>query len=80
MEATALIRAVILLASLSGCATHKPPVVSVTPDCPASVPVPAPLLGDATAAKVAALQIRVELAREAERDRGDCWRAAALRR
>lgn len=62
----------ILFALLSGCASrHTSP-----PDCLAAVAVPAPLVGKPTPAKVGELQIRVELAREAERDRGDCWRSA----
>ncbi len=45
-------------------------------NCPASIPTPAPLVGKPTPANVGKLEIRVELARERERDRGDCWRAA----
>jgi hypothetical protein len=71
VEAAALTRAmVLLLPLLTGCSPHP------MPDCPASVPVPMPLVGRPTPAKVADLEIRVELAREAERARGDCWRDA----
>lgn len=68
-------RALILLSVLAGCAYPEstPSPVAI---CPASVPIPAPLAGHPTPAKVGALEIRVELAREAERSRGDCWRAA----
>lgn len=63
---------------LAGCAT-APPAKPPKPDCPASVPIPAPLVGKPTPAKIGALEIRVELAREAERARGDCWREGAMR-
>jgi len=68
-------RAVALIVVLTGCAAVSKPSAPVA-DCPASIPTPAPLVGRPTPAKVGALEIRVELAREAERDRGDCWRAA----
>lgn len=66
-------KAFLLLVPLAACASPKVPPVAV---CPASLPIPAPLVGHPTPAKVGALEIRVELARERERDRGDCWRAA----
>lgn len=61
---------------LAGCGAVPALVPTQAVDCPASVPVPAPLVGNPTPAKVSALQIRVELAREQERARGDCWRDA----
>lgn len=70
-------RFLIGLLLLAGCAA--PPTVkkvSDVVDCPASIQAPAPLVGHPTPAKVGALEIRVELAREKERDRGDCWKAA----
>jgi hypothetical protein len=66
----------ILILLVAGCATR--PVSIPAPDCPASIPIPAPLVGTPTAAKVSALEIRVELAREQERARGDCWRSAVM--
>lgn len=66
-------RAFLLLVPLAACASPKSAPVAV---CPASLPIPAPLIGHPTPAKVGDLEIRVELARERERDRGDCWRAA----
>jgi hypothetical protein len=75
VEAAALTRALILpalLTLLAGCTAPQPPQA----DCPPTVPVPAPLVGKPSAAKVGALEIRVELARTAERARGDCWRDA----
>lgn len=65
-----------LLILLAGCSTAHKPAQTRSIDCPVSVPVPAPVIGKPTAAKISTLEIRVELAREAERSRGDCWRAA----
>lgn len=68
-------RAIILLALLvTGCTTVSPPQF---PPCPPSVAVPAPLHKGENVGK---LEIRVELAREAERSRGDaCADAVAAR-
>jgi hypothetical protein len=60
-----LTRALILLALLAGCSGPAPVIV---PDCPGPVPVPAPLHAHENVGK---LEIRVELAREAEKKRGD---------
>lgn len=64
----------LILLLLAGCAT--PPAF---PNCPDPVPVPAALRKGETVGK---LEIRVELAREAERARGDACAAAveAMRR
>lgn len=56
-----------LLALLAGCAAQP------RPTCPGSIPVPAPLRPHEN---VGRLEIRVELAREAERARGDACAAA----
>lgn len=66
-------RAIILLALLAGCSAVPPQF----PPCPPSVSVPAPLRKGENVGK---LEIRVELAREAERSRGDaCADAVAAR-
>lgn len=71
-----MIRVALMLALLSGCsAAHVDPPPRPAINCPDAVPVPAPLK---KGEHVGALEIRVELAREAEHDRGDCWRAAAM--
>lgn len=58
---------------LAGCAT--PPIF---PECPPSVAIPAPLPRIRTMAMLDAFEIRVELAREAERRRGDACAAAVV--
>lgn len=70
-------RALLLVALLAGCAVAPKPRAPTTA-CPPPVPVPAGLSGHHRPAAIAALEIRVELAREAERRRGDDC-AAALR-
>lgn len=69
-----MIRAVALVALLAGCSAPVPPTF---PACPTSVRVPASLPRNPTRAQADALEIRVELAREAERERGDACAAAA---
>lgn len=67
-------RAIILCAILAGCAIETPrPPAPDFPECPASIPIPAPLRKHET---VGALEIRVEIAREDERARGDACAAA----
>lgn len=66
-----------MLTVLAGCAVAPPVAPKSVVDCPVSVAVPAPLVGQPTAARISALEIRVALWGEAERKRGDCWMAAA---
>lgn len=61
-------RFVILLALLTASCATKPPTF---PDCPPSLPVPSPTVRKPSARQIAELEIRVEIAREAERARGD---------
>lgn len=69
-------RVIILLAFLSGCGVKAPSF----PQCPAPVAIPAPAPPHPTHAQENVLEIRVELAREAERARGDaCAEAVAAR-
>jgi hypothetical protein len=70
-----MIRSVALLALLAGCSMARVP--PQFPACPAPGPVPEPLRPHEA---VGALEIRVELAREAERRRADaCADAVAAR-
>lgn len=62
-------RAIIILALLVGCSVQAPQF----PPCPTPVAVPAPLRKGENIGK---LEIRVELAREAERTRGDVCQVA----
>lgn len=67
-------RTLVLLVLLARCSGPAPPAF---PPCPGPVAVPAPLGKGET---VGALEIRVELAREHERDRADaCADAVAAR-
>jgi hypothetical protein len=66
-------RSALILLLLAGCAVRVAPP---TADCPASVPVPAGVPAHATAKQVSDLEIRVEVARERERARGDRCAAA----
>jgi hypothetical protein len=63
-----------LVLLLSGCASTVPPKFPV---CPAPVSVPELAPNHATHGQVNQLEIRVELAREAERSRGNACAAAA---
>lgn len=68
-------RAVVLLLLLAGCAAHpQPPAV----DCPGAVGVPAAPPRVRTPKVLASFAIRLELAREAERARGDKCAAAVV--
>ena len=64
-------RALVAMILLGGCAVQHAVPVKVSLDCMAPVPIPAGLPRVHTRAQVNALEIRVELAREAERKRGD---------
>ena len=69
-------RAALALAlALAGCAPDAMPPAA--PTCPASVAVPAGLPRVRSVDALGQYAIRLELAREAERSRGDCWRDAA---
>lgn len=64
----------LILTLLVGCSAPVSVVHAPSfPECPASIPIPAPLRKHET---VGALEIRVEIAREDERARGDACAAA----
>lgn len=65
-----MIRALVMALLLAGCSATPPQF----PACPGSIPVPAALRKGENVGK---LQIRVELAREEERARGDACAASA---
>jgi hypothetical protein len=67
-------RIVVVLVLLSGCSTVSG--APQFPECPAPVPVPAPSARIHTPHEIGKLEIRVELARERERKRGDACAAA----
>ena len=64
-------RVVVLALLLAGCAARAPTV-----DCPAPIPIPKAAPPHPTAKQVDALEIRVELAREAERRRAEACAGA----
>lgn len=74
-----MVRALTLLVFLGACSTAPPPPVFKA-DCPPPVPVPMAAPAHPTQAQKNALEVRVELGREAERVRGDACRAAVTER
>lgn len=68
--------ALLLVVLLGACAANPPRALPAFPPCPSPVAVPAPVPPHPTRQQVDALQIRVELAREAERDRANACAAA----
>ncbi len=72
MAPTQVIAAALSVLLLAGCASRP----QFTGTCPPSVPVPAGIGRHPTAKQVGELEVRVELAREAERQRGDECAAA----
>lgn len=75
-QSAAMRPALALILLLVGCARAVP----VFPVCPPPVPVPASVPRVRTQAQMNQLEVAVELAREAERHRGDaCADAAAAR-
>ena len=73
-----MMRAAWLSFVLVACSAH--PIPPPTLSCPPSIAVPAPLTKVRTPDMLAAFQVRVELAREAERARGDACAAALAER
>jgi hypothetical protein len=77
-------RALLVAVLLTGCGAHVAPrpaaVTADLPACPAAPATPAPLPRVRTTAMLLRYEINLELAREAERRRGDdcAARAAAL--
>ena len=65
---------------LGACVAHPAAVQQATLSCPPPVAVPAPLPHVRTPDMLAAFEVRVELAREAERARGDACAAAVAER
>lgn len=73
-----MIRGLVPLLLLVGCSVAPAPIAIPTfPSCPPRVAVPGPLLAHES---LSVLEVRVELAREAERARGDACAAASLAR
>jgi hypothetical protein len=77
-----LIRSVALVIVLAGCAATPAPPPPVRPvcqcQCPPSVAVPAPLSRVHTLEQLNAFAIALEVAREAERARGDACARTVL--
>lgn len=73
-----MIRTLILLATLAGCSSPAAP--PRFPECPGPVAVPVGAPPNPTPAQVGALEIRVELARERERNRGNACADAVTAR
>lgn len=73
-----MIRMVLVVLVLTGCSIGQS--VPTFPACPAPIPVPAPTVRKPNAKQIAQLEIRVELAREAERARGDACAEAVMER
>lgn len=77
-----MMRAAALMLLLSGCATPGVAVLPAFPDCPGPIAIPAAPPRIRTPERIGRFAVALELAREAERARGDACAAAveAMRR